>query len=210
MPHEWSSFYAARWPEFRCSPRLPAGPGGPAVLRVRPGETVRVYAEGMVVVWCVATDCRAVQEEIDVPPGGTVERTMALVRETWAGQEIVVTDRYGRPGRVDVELLDPVRFPLGSLESQASTLRVPRGGGPYRLAVNGGARGRAMQTVATLPRPEPIRFELKGVEVRLRLIDEETGEPLEGLGLHLEGHEEVAVQWNPDEGVYVFGPVNRA
>ncbi len=209
LPSEWRSFYAARWPESRSSPRLPAkGPGTPATLRVNAGEEIRVYAEQTIVVTCMATDCRPIRQEIDVPPGGTVERTLSLVRETWAGQEIVVVDRYGRPGRADVELLGPVRFPLGSFESQVSTLRVPRGGGPYLLAVNGGARGRAVQTVETLPRPEPIRFELKGVEVRLRLIDDETGEPVEDLGLHLEGREDVAVQWKPEEGVYVFGPVD--
>ena len=80
IPNEWSAFYGARWREFRCSPRLPADPDGPAVLRVEPGEAVRVYAEGTVVVWCMATDCRPVREEIDVPAGGTVERTLALVR----------------------------------------------------------------------------------------------------------------------------------
>ena len=209
LPPEWRSFYLERWPLFRCSPRLvPGVPGWPATLRVNAGEEIRIYAEQTVVVWCMATDCRPIRQEIDVPPGARVERTLPLVRETWAGQEIVVTDRYGRPGRVDVELLGPVRFPLGSFESQASTLRVPRGGGPYLLAVSGGARGRAVKTVETLPRPEPIRFELEGVEVRLRLIDDETGEPLEGLGLHLEGQEEVAVQWKPEEGVYVFGPVD--
>lgn len=199
LPPGWREFYASRWPALR---------GPRALLGVKAGEEIRVYAERTLVVSCLAADCRPLREEIEVPPGRTVERTLELVRETWADQELVVTDRYGRQGRVDVALLGPVRFPLGSFETQASTVRVPRGGGPYRLEVDGGARGRAVQTLETLPAGKPIRFELKGVEVHLKLVDEETGDAVEGIDLHVEGEADLPVRWIPDEGAYVLGPVD--
>jgi hypothetical protein len=64
-----------------------------------------------------------------------------------------------------------------------------------------------VQPVTSLPRPQPIRFELTGVEVHLKLLDEESGEALDGLGLRVDGHDGIAVRWMPGEGAYVFGPV---
>lgn len=197
MPFEWSSYYLRQW---RLLERLPRGPAGP----VGRDDVVRVYAEGPVIVTCLAPDCRPLQERIDVAPGTVVTRTLALAREPWVEQQILVTDRFGRPGTVSVELLEPA--PL-RLASQGTTLRVPRGGGPYTLRVDGGARGNAVRTVGTLPSKEPIRFELTGIEVHLKLVDDESGEPIEGISLAVEGRA-IPVAWKPDEGSYVFGPVD--
>jgi hypothetical protein len=196
LPFEWRRFYAARWQKARVSP----GPTG----AVREGDEIRVYAEGTLVVHCIGTDCRPLRQEIDVAAGAVVARTLTLARETWADQEILVTDCFGREGPLAVRIVEPVFL---ALVRQDRTLRVPRGGGPYALRADGGARGFAVQKVETLPSQAPIRFELAGIEVRLRLVDDESGEPIEGLGLSLEGSE-VPVVWRSDEGAYVFGPVD--
>jgi hypothetical protein len=82
---------------------------------------------------------------------------------------------------------------------------VPRGGGPYTILADGGSRGSAVRTVETLPTKEPIRLELTGIEVRLRVVDEESGDPIEGLALRLGDR---PVEWRAEDGEYVLGPVD--
>jgi hypothetical protein len=187
LPRDWASAYLRQWE--RLEPYATLGNG----------EELRIYAEGTVVVTCLATDCRPLREEIRVAPGQAVERTLVLEPEAWAPQEIVVTDRFGREGPVSVAIVEPAYVPL------ASPARVPRGGGPYTLRADGGPRGSATRTVETLPSKEPIRFDLTGMEVHLRLVDEESGDPIEGLALRVDGR---PVEWRPEEGLYVFGPVD--
>jgi hypothetical protein len=100
--------------------------------------------------------------------------------------------------------VEPLPFPLAL---SGSTLHVPRGDGPYVIQIDGGPRGLAVRTLATLPSAEPIRFELTGIEVRLRLVDDESGDAIEALALSLEGARG-AILWNAEDGTYVFGPVD--
>jgi hypothetical protein len=191
------------------SPRLRALPHGWRGVYAKPvdwlsaevfgGEEIRVYAEGTVVVTCIALDCRPLRVAIDVAKGATAERAVVLEPEPWVPQEIVVTDRFGREGPVALAIVDPARVPL------ASHARVPRGGGPYTILADGGSRGSAVRTVETLPTKEPIRLELTGIEVRLRVVDEESGDPIEGLALRLGDR---PVEWRAEDGEYVLGPVD--
>jgi hypothetical protein len=195
LPPAWRAFYDSTWPFLLVSPF--------AEGTIRPGDEIRVYGEGTLLVSCLARERRLLRQEIHVPAGGAVSRTLVLEREPWTDQAVAVTDRYGREGEVSFLLLDPLPLPL---EARGFVLRVPRGG-PCRIRADGGARGRAVRTFETLPSREPVQFELLGVEVRLRLLDHETGDPIEGLDLRIEG-QETAVRWNPDEQAYVFGPVD--